>query len=153
ALEIELAVVDAEHVSGRAAFDPPVSQRSPQSRHIVVEGVAGARRRRLAPQTVDQAIARDRFVRVQKQDRENRALLRTTKADPSTIRVRLDPAEDLELHGRSEPLFRPLFELFPRRVSDGRRVTTNLGGTMMYSPRRIIVLALAVVSIGAAAAG
>jgi hypothetical protein len=58
------------------AEPPPfaVVQRAAQLAHVVLEHLCRRRRGRLAPQRVDETLARDRLVAMQQQQNENRAL-------------------------------------------------------------------------------
>ena len=63
--EIQFARIDSDHIAGRSALDPVCANRSTQAGDVIVECVAGAGRRRCAPQPIDQSIARDRLVGIE----------------------------------------------------------------------------------------
>jgi hypothetical protein len=80
------------------ALDPRSTERSPQAGDVIVDRVRGARRRRFAPQPVDQAIARDGPVRIQQKHCQHCALLRAAQREPTTVVSRLERTQDSELH-------------------------------------------------------
>ena len=63
AVEVELARVDAEHVSGRLGDDPVGPEQLAQLRDEVLERRRRRPRRLLAPERVDQPVGRDRLAR------------------------------------------------------------------------------------------
>jgi hypothetical protein len=64
---------------------------------VDLEGVARRRRRVLGPQLLDQAIAGDDPVGLQQQDRQQRALPRSTEREPPPVRANLKRTEDAEV--------------------------------------------------------
>jgi hypothetical protein len=97
-VEVELVGLDVQHIAGGAPREAPVSEGLAQTRDVVVEGVRGRRRRPLAPQAVDQAVAGDDLVRVQQQDGEERTLLRTAEREITTVALHGDGAENRKHH-------------------------------------------------------
>ena len=73
-------------------------ERLPQPRDVSLEGLDGCGRGRLAPQLVDQQVRRDDLIRVEEEDGEQGALLRTADLDPSTVVGDLERTEDPVLH-------------------------------------------------------
>src|SRR5262249_51322516 len=81
ALEVELAGLDPRGVARASAFDAVRAECLAHPRDIGVERLAGIVGRLLAPDPVDQPVARDALVRVEEEDREQGALLRATEGD------------------------------------------------------------------------
>ena len=69
-LQIEFAVGDAQRVPMPLRDESAVPEPLAQARHEVVQTASGRRRRSLSPQRVDQAVARERLVGMEEQDRE-----------------------------------------------------------------------------------
>ena len=101
-LEIELSGLDAQEVAGCARDEPGLvraggAEHLPKPRDVVAQRVVGRVHALLREELADQAFPRDDTVRAEKQQREQRALLRP----PSRDRVSADPdcqrAENLEL--------------------------------------------------------
>ena len=99
ALAIELAFLDTQHVAGRPG-DEPVAELLPEQGDVVTDDFGRGRRRRLAPELVDEAIDRDRFVGVQKQQRDQRELPAAPEAENPTLVNDLERTEDSELQAR-----------------------------------------------------
>ena len=85
------AGVDPDAVAAVCGRDRVVTvpgQRLPQLGDVDVDGLLGRRRRRLAPELVDQALARDELVRMQEQDRQDEPLFQPAQRErtrpPST---------------------------------------------------------------------
>jgi hypothetical protein len=99
----------------RARHDPVGAERLPQRVHVHLEGARGARRRRLAPDRVDQPVGRDRLVRAEEELGEERARPRAAELQRNAVVVDdLERPEHPELHA-----LRPL----PRRLKQ------SLGGS------------------------
>jgi hypothetical protein len=64
---------------------------------VDLDGVARRRRRVLGPQLLDEAVAGDDPVSLQQQDRQQRALLRSTEREPVPVRADLERTEDSEV--------------------------------------------------------
>jgi hypothetical protein len=60
-------------------------------------------RRLRPPEGIDELLARDRAVRAQQEDGEQRALLRPSELDLPPVDDSLDRAKDAELRGLSPP--------------------------------------------------
>ena len=100
AIEVQLVGHDLEHVAGRPPRYATVSERLAQPRDVVVERVGGGRWRALSPDAVDQPVARDGGVRVQQQDREERALLGPAQRQVLTVSLDRERPEYREVHER-----------------------------------------------------
>ena len=105
AVQVELARGDLHHVPVPAreqrSLRIAVAERLAELRHVDLDGLGGGRRRRPTPQVVDQPLARDDLVRVQQQERQERALTTPTEQDLAILRGHLEGTKDLVLH---EPL-------------------------------------------------
>jgi hypothetical protein len=97
-VEVELALLDAQHVAGRPPVEPTLAHDLAQSRDVVLERVPRGRRRPLSPNPLDQAIASDSLVRPQQQHREQRPLLGPTEGLLATVATHHHRAENAELH-------------------------------------------------------
>ena len=76
-LHVQLAVLHLKHVAVVARLEPlplAVVERATQLADVVLENLRRRGRRRLAPQGIDQPIARNRLVAMQQQQDENDAL-------------------------------------------------------------------------------
>ena len=73
-----------------------VAQRLAQMRHIPLQRFRCRRRRSLAPQLIDQPIARDRLPAAQQQDRQQRPLLRAAEHNPALPVDHLKRPQDSE---------------------------------------------------------
>ena len=104
-LGIDLDAVAAVHGRDRVAAVP--CQRLPQPRDVAVDGLPRRRRRRLAPEFVDQPFARDELVRMQEQDRQDEPLLQPAQRDRLALVDHLQWPEDPVLHQRVLPLPKP----------------------------------------------
>jgi hypothetical protein len=96
--EVELVRLKTDEVARRLAVDAIRTDDLAEARDVVVERMRRARRRPFPPQAVDQAIAGDDLVRVEQEDREERALLRPSERKLTTVVPYLDGAENSELH-------------------------------------------------------
>ena len=73
--EIELTSVELEHIAGRPCLEETRPQQLPQLRDGVLQGRRRGSRRMLAPELIDETLSRDRLVRPQEQQRQQRALV------------------------------------------------------------------------------
>src|SRR5205807_4586471 len=73
-VQVELARLDAERVTGTTRHQPTVAELFAQMGNAVVEDLRGCGRWLLAPQLVDQAAGRHDLVRVQEQKGEESLL-------------------------------------------------------------------------------
>ena len=76
---VQLGRVDPQDIAGRAGDEPALAELLAQRGDIHLDALGDRRGRRLAPQLVDQLLARDDLVGVEQQDREQRALLVPTQ--------------------------------------------------------------------------
>ena len=74
-----------EDVPDAARLDGGLSEYLPETRNIPLDQVGGRRGRSLPPEAVDQPIRRNQGVRLERQECERRALLRSTEIEGSTI--------------------------------------------------------------------
>ena len=102
AIDIELARLDSQEVPAWAALESIAAKRAAQPRDVSVERLLDARRRPLAPERVDQPVARDDLVRVQHEHGEQRALLRAAERDEPAVDPHLERAENRGLHATSK---------------------------------------------------
>src|SRR5262249_33969001 len=117
ALEVGLAGPGGEAVAGGTALDPIAAEEPPQPRDLGVEQALRAFGRSLAPQAVDEPVARDDLVRVQEQKRLQRALLRPAKGHRPAVNPDLDRAEHRELHRLSYAFCKPFSTFLRQRGS------------------------------------
>ena len=76
-------------------------QHATQPPHIGLQHLRRARRHLLTPQPLDQALRRDRAVRVQHEHRQHRALLRAAERERAIADARFEMAEHTNLHDAS----------------------------------------------------
>ena len=97
-VEVELAGLDAKQVTRLTCHEAAFTERLAHARDGGVERMACARGRAFSPQPVDQAVARDGFVRVEEKEGEQRALLRPAERKLMAVLQHLDGSENPELH-------------------------------------------------------
>src|SRR5262249_53884629 len=90
--------VSPKQGAGGAADQTVSGEQLAQLRDVDVERLRAARRLPLPPESVEQPLHRDDPVRVQKQEREQRALLGAAEREPALAVVDLEWPEDPELH-------------------------------------------------------
>ena len=100
AVSVELLRGDGEDVAvlPRGQRRAAVRQRLAQARDLHVEHPRRGRRRLLAPQRVGDPLGRQRLVRVQQQEREQRAPPVPAQRDRAATSQDLERAQDAELH-------------------------------------------------------
>ena len=104
--EVELPVVDPEHVPrATGGEDLPVRaarslrlEEPAQRRHVPLQRLDRRRWWPVAPELVDQPVARDGLVRLQEEHREERALLPRPERHEAVAVANLDRPEDPEVH-------------------------------------------------------
>ena len=101
---VQLVRLDREPVAGSSSLEPLASDRVAEPVDVNLERLHGGTRRLLAPDVVDQALARDRLVRVGEEDDQYRALLRRSERQRNTVADGLDRAEDAEFDLQTTPL-------------------------------------------------
>ena len=100
---VELVVVELQHVAGRAGDEHGrLAQRLAQARHVRVERGWASGRRALAPERVDQAVAREHLARVEQQHREQRLLPRAAERAAGGPPPSVEGPEDAELEAGSQ---------------------------------------------------
>ena len=99
ALEVELAGRQAQPVPGPVQLDPIGAEPVAQAGHVDLQRVDGCRGRLLAPQRVDQPVARDDLAARDQQAREQRDLLARRQLDGAGGGGDLHGPEHAELHG------------------------------------------------------
>jgi hypothetical protein len=86
------------HVPAAARLDPFRAELAPQAGHGALEDLRRGLRRRLAPELVDQAVARHELVRVEQEQGEQSAVVAGADRDRPFAVDDLERAEDPELH-------------------------------------------------------
>ncbi len=81
ALDVALALLDAEHVARCAGHDPVGAERVAKRVDMYLERVRGAGGGRVSPDPVDQPVGRDRLVGMEQQEREQRPRSSATERD------------------------------------------------------------------------
>ncbi|HEY7692075.1 MAG TPA: cupin domain-containing protein [Gaiellaceae bacterium] len=102
-LEVELAGLEHDPVAGAAGLDPLRPEGLPQAVDVDLERLDGRGRRRLAPERVDEGVARHRLACPEQQRRQQRALLRPPEVERLAFRAGLDRSQDPEFHGFLSP--------------------------------------------------
>jgi hypothetical protein len=95
---IGLTGVEPEQIPGRPRLDQIMSEELAQRGDVAMERRERRSRRITAPERVDDPVARHDLVGMQKQQRQQRPLLRTWRREIATIGHDLEPAEDSEFH-------------------------------------------------------
>ena len=98
AIAVELPGIDSQPVTGRLREQTLLAQHLAQARDLVRERVARGLGRLVAPQLLEQPLARQDVVSVQQQDGEQRALARSADQEPPTVRAHLEWAQDEKFH-------------------------------------------------------
>src|SRR5215467_6620733 len=93
------------------ALDAIAADERAKSRDVGVERTLRTRRRALSPQAVDQPVAGDDFVPIQKQERQKGPLLGASERQGPALDPDLDWAEDRELHSTSKALLQGVFHI------------------------------------------
>jgi hypothetical protein len=101
--EIELVPIDAQDVAGRASGEHVAAERLAQPPDLDLDDLRRGRRRTFPPEPVDQLVGRDDLVRMQQEQREQRALLRSAERNPTVLVDHLDRAENPILHAANLP--------------------------------------------------
>jgi hypothetical protein len=104
AVQIHSAGLDPHEIAGPPGDENLPPEHLAQRRHIDLHELGRRRRRALAPQLVDDPVARHDLVRVEQQQREQRPLLRRPELDRRTVDHRLERAKQPKLdHLSSDP--------------------------------------------------
>ena len=103
--DVQLALPDADEVAGRTRDDAVGAEHLPQGVHVHLEGTERRGRWRLAPDAVDQTVRGHRLVRVEEEEREERARPLSTERDlHPVVPPHLERPEQPELHDPSRLL-------------------------------------------------
>ena len=98
ALEIDLLGLDVERVPGRARDEQGVRlERLPEARHVLLQRRLGVGGRSVAPELVDEPIARERLSAVQDEQREDALLPRSAECEDALALEHLEWAENAEV--------------------------------------------------------
>ena len=97
-VDVELPRPDAECIASCQRLETAVAQDAAQLGDVVLDDLRRRRRRLLGPELVDQPVRRERFVRVDQQKREQRALLAAADRDLPPVVADLERTEDVEIH-------------------------------------------------------
>ena len=95
---VEVVGVEPKAVAGRHGLDRSGAERASELRDEVLERLRSGRRRRAAPELLDQTIRGDDLARVQGEKREQRALSPCAELDDATVVRHLERTEDANLH-------------------------------------------------------
>src|SRR5581483_10372271 len=98
ALEVELAGLEAQAVGLPARLDPLGAERLPEAVHVDLERGDGRAGRIVAPDQVDEPVARNRLAGAEQERGEHGPLLRPPERDPALVRAGLDRAQHAEFH-------------------------------------------------------
>jgi hypothetical protein len=101
AVHVDELGIDPQLIAAPAREDlraPLLRHHPAQTPDVVLDHLGRARRRLLAPQTLDQPVGRDGAIRLQPEHRENRALLGPAKGDRAVVDDGLEMSEHADLH-------------------------------------------------------
>jgi hypothetical protein len=94
--DVELARLDAQQVRVAACLEPLGAEELAQAMDVDLKRVSRRRGWIVAPERFDQAVTSDGLVRVQKQEREERPLLRSAAAESCAAARDLERPQDTE---------------------------------------------------------
>ena len=98
--QVELLRGDREHVSGPSGLEHLMGlEQPPQPRDVLVNRARGVVRPVVAPELLDQPVARDDGPRPEQQQREQAALLDSAEAKPPLAFPHLEGTENAEVEG------------------------------------------------------
>jgi hypothetical protein len=98
AFEIDLLGCDIERVAGGARDEHGVRLEGlPQSRHVLLQCGLRVRRGVVAPELVDEPVARERLATMQDEQRENAALPRSAECENPLAFDHLERTENAEV--------------------------------------------------------
>jgi hypothetical protein len=95
---VELVRLDAQQVARLARDESPLAELLAQARDVDLDALGRRARRPLRPQVIDQPRSRDDLVRMQQQDREQRALLSRPEVQRAPVLDHLQRAKEPEFH-------------------------------------------------------
>ena len=96
AVDVELPRADRQQIAGAPRLDAIATELLPQPVDVDLQRAVSARRRFVPPDEVDRALGRYDLVRMQDQEREQRALLRSAQLHETTIDLGLEGSEQPE---------------------------------------------------------
>jgi hypothetical protein len=153
-VQIELAGLDPEDIARRPRDEDVVpSERLAKLRDADAERRRAGRGRLLAPELVDQPVARDDLVRVEQEHREQRPLPRSRERKRATALEHLERTQDPKLHVREHAntavtaALQPGVTLFRNEADE--RPQVKRGRKMMVSTRRLRRLVTLAAALGA----
>ena len=101
AVEVELVRLDAQEVAWRPRHQP-LPELPPEPQDVVLQRPGRRGRRVVAPDAVDQALARDDVVRLEQQQGCDRPPFRPTQGQPALAVEDLERTEDPKLHSSTD---------------------------------------------------
>jgi hypothetical protein len=134
--DVDLGGVGAQRVARLARDDPVLAQLAAQARHVDVDALGDGRRRRLAPQLVDQALGGDHLVRVQQEDGEQRALLRAAEHERASVLDHLQRAKKPKFHVLRRPYHGRVYPSPPSASTAAAEAASRSTGSKRSPPRR-----------------
>jgi hypothetical protein len=96
--DVELRRLELDRVAGRAGDEPAVAELLAEPRDVDVDALCDRRRRRLAPQLVDEPLGRDHLIRMQQQQHQQRALLAPAERKRAVLLGHFQRTEKPEFH-------------------------------------------------------
>ena len=112
ACHVKLGAVDAQDVARRTRHQAALPEHLAQPRHVELDALGRGRRRRRAPEIVEQAVDRDDLVGVQQKHRQQRPLLPAADHQHAIALEHLQWAQKPEFHGG----MRRVSPTLPRRI-------------------------------------
>ena len=101
AIQVERFRVELQHVAGRTSAEHVRRKHPPQQRHADLHHLRAAVGNVVAPEAVDQSLARDRAAGAEQQHRQQSARTTAGNGERLPVAKNLQRAEDPELHGPS----------------------------------------------------
>jgi hypothetical protein len=98
AFQVELPGLCTQDVAGRPSLDALGAQSLAQTRDVVVEAMVGICRQPVSPEPLDQAVARDRLVRLEQEHCEQRPRLGPAERDILAVALDRDRTEEHDVH-------------------------------------------------------
>ena len=124
-IQVELAGTDPQAVATRGRLDSLEAEFLAQARDVELHALAGVLGRSLAPEPVEDLVARQRRVPVQEQQGEERGFLPGSELKPPTVVVQdFQHAEPSELHSKPTvppPVNRAKSRTIYRRSTEAHR--------------------------------
>ncbi len=98
ALDVDLPRLDSQCVPATARDEDTVTEGATELRHVVLEDLGRAGRRRARPELLDELLRADGLVRVQEQESEQSRLLAADDPDGNTVGIDLERPKDPVIH-------------------------------------------------------